>query len=55
MAKREQNLPAQDDLRVIYAKGDSMFPFIEDGQVLLVNPHDVTPKSNKVYFLCIDG
>ena len=51
---REQNLPAQDDLRVIYAKGDSMFPFIEDGQVLLVNPHDVTPKSNKVYFLCID-
>jgi Predicted transcriptional regulator len=52
---REQNLPAQDDLRVIYAKGDSMFPFIEDGQVLLVNPHDVTPKSNKVYFLCIDG
>lgn len=52
---REQNLPSQDDLRVIYAKGDSMFPFIEDGQVLLVNPHDITPKSNKVYFLCIDG
>lgn len=52
---REQNLPQQEDLRVIYAKGDSMFPFIEDGQVLLVNPHDTTPKSNKVYFLCIDG
>lgn len=52
---REQNLPTQDDLRVIYAKGDSMFPFIEDGQVLLVNPHDVIPKSNKVYFICIDG
>jgi len=51
---REQGLPTPDDLRVIYAKGESMYPFIEDGQVLLVNPHDVIPKSNKVYFLCID-
>lgn len=48
---REQGLPNPDDLRVIYAKGDSMYPSIEDGQVLLVNPHESTPKSNKVYFL----
>ncbi len=52
---REQGLPSPDDLRVIYAKGESMYPSIEDGQVLLVNPHETTPKSNKVYFLCIDG
>lgn len=52
---REQGLPNPDDLRVIYAKGESMYPTIEDGQVLLVNPHDIIPKSNKVYFLCIDG
>lgn len=51
---REQGLPNPDDLRVIYAKGESMYPSIEDGQVLLVNPHDNIPKSNKVYFLCID-
>lgn len=52
---REQGVPNPDDLRVIYAKGESMYPSIEDGQVLLVNPHDTTPKTGKVYFLCIDG
>lgn len=50
----DQNLPNGQDLRVIYAKGESMYPSIEDGQVLLVNPFDTTPKSNKVYFMCID-
>lgn len=51
----DQNLPNGQDLRVIYAKGESMYPSIEDGQVLLINPFETTPRSNKVYFICIDG
>lgn len=51
---KEHALPTGEDLRVIYAKGESMYPTIEDGQVLLINPHDLQPKSNKVYFICID-
>lgn len=44
-----------DKLVVIHAVGDSMYPSIEDGQVLLVDTSDLTPKSSKIYFLCIDG
>ena len=39
------------DLRVIYATGDSMYPSILDGDVLLVNVADVEPSSGKIYAL----
>lgn len=44
-----------DKLVIIHASGDSMYPSIEDGQVLLVDTNDITPKSSKIYFMCIDG
>lgn len=43
-----------DNLATIYAQGDSMSPTINDGQVLLVDITDVTPKSSKIYLICID-
>ena len=39
------------DLRVIYATGDSMYPSILDGDVLLVNVADQEPVSGKIYVL----
>lgn len=46
---------SEDNLATIYAQGDSMYPTISDGQVLLVDVTDTTPKSSKVYLICIDG
>lgn len=52
---RSINMPEEHHLAVIYASGDSNYPFIEDGQVLLVNTLDTNPISGKVYLICIDG
>lgn len=52
---KSMGLPDAHHLGVIYAQGDSNYPFIEDGQVLLVNSLDKIPKSGKVYLICIDG
>lgn len=40
-------------LSVIYAKGDSNYPTIEDGQVMLINHDDTTPRSGKLYLLLL--
>ena len=45
----------EDSLVVISAIGDSMYPTIENEQVLLVDTSDKIVKSSKIYFLCIDG
>lgn len=42
-------------LSVIYAKGDSNYPTIEDGQVMLINHDDTAPKSGKLYLMLLDG
>lgn len=52
---RSLNMPEAHHLAVIYASGDSNYPFIEDGQVLLVNTLETTPVSGKMYLICIDG
>lgn len=44
-----------EKLVVIHATGDSMYPTIEDGQVLLVDTSDTTPRNSKIYFMCIDN
>lgn len=46
---------SRDKLVVIHAVGDSMYPTIEDGQVLLVDTSDVEPRTSKIYFMCIDN
>ncbi|QOW46477.1 MULTISPECIES: S24 family peptidase [Acinetobacter] len=51
---KSQNLNIEK-LVVIHAIGDSMYPSVEDGQVLLVDTSDTIPKNSKIYFLCIDG
>lgn len=40
---------------VIYAKGDSMTPTIQDGEVLLVDYRQREAQGNRVYVLNIDG
>lgn len=45
----------KDKLVVIHAIGDSMYPTIEDGQVLLLDTSDITPRNSKIYFMCIDN
>lgn len=45
----------ENSLVVISAIGDSMYPTIENEQVLLVDTSDKIVKSSKIYFLCIDG
>lgn len=42
-------------LAVIHASGESMYPTIEDGQVLLLDTQDTTPKNAKIYLICIDN
>lgn len=44
-----------ENLATIYAQGDSMSPTIQDGQVLLIDTSEITPKSSKIYIICIDG
>ncbi len=45
----------EESLVVISAVGDSMYPTIENDQVLLVDANDKVVRSSKIYFLCIDG
>ena len=45
----------KEKLVVIHAIGDSMHPTIEDGQVLLIDTSDTTPRNSKIYFMCIDN
>ena len=45
----------KEKLVVIHAIGDSMYPTIEDGQVLLIDTSDTTPRNSKIYFMCIDN
>lgn len=45
----------EESLVVISAVGDSMYPTIENDQVLLVDTNDKVIRSSKIYFLCIDG
>lgn len=40
---------------VIYAKGDSMMPTINDGEVLLVDYRQKEPMSSRIYVLNTDG
>lgn len=40
---------------VIYAKGDSMAPTIQDGEVLLVDYRQTEPQGNRVYVLNVEG
>lgn len=45
--------PAQAS--VIYARGDSMAPTLNDGEVLLIDGRQTEPVSGKVYVIQIDG
>lgn len=44
-----------DRLAVIYGKGDSMLPTIKDGDALLVDTSDRTPKDGKIYVITYGG
>lgn len=46
---------APDKLAVIYGKGDSMLPTIKDGDALLVDTSDRTPKDGKIYVITYGG
>ena len=43
----------KEKLVVIHAIGDSMYLTIEDGQVLLIDTSDTTPRNSKIYFIRI--
>ena len=45
--------PAQAS--VIYARGDSMAPTLNDGEVMLIDGRLVDPQSGKVYVIAVDG
>lgn len=40
---------------VIYGKGESMSPTIEDGDAMLINMDDVIPKGDRIYLVMLDG
>lgn len=44
-----------DKLAVIYGKGDSMFPTIKDGDAILVDTSDRTPRDGKLYVITYNG
>lgn len=44
-----------ENLAVCHAVGNSMYPTIEEGQVLLVDVTETEPKSTKIYLIRIDG
>lgn len=51
--RRKQLRP--DKLAVIYGKGDSMFPTIKDGDAILVDTSDRTPRDGKLYVITYNG
>jgi phage repressor protein C with HTH and peptisase S24 domain len=44
-----------DKLAVIYGKGDSMQPTINDGDAILIDTSDKTPRDGKLYVITYDG
>lgn len=44
-----------DKLAVIYGKGDSMYPTIKDGDAILVDTSDRTPRDGKLYVITYNG
>lgn len=44
-----------DQLAVIYGKGDSMHPTIKDGDAILIDTSDKTPKDGHLYVITYDG
>jgi len=51
---RRKRLKA-DKLAVIYGKGESMQPTINDGDAILIDTSDKTPKDGKLYVITYDG
>lgn len=48
---REFGVP-ESAARIIYAKGGSMWPTIQDGCVVLINTNEREPREGKVYAIC---
>ena len=44
-----------DNLRVMYGKGDSMEPTIKDGDAILFDLADATPRNRMIYVLLLEG
>lgn len=44
-----------DKSSVIYARGDSMYPTLNDGEVLLIDNNQTEPLSSRVYVINVDG
>ena len=51
---RRKHLHAEK-LAVLYGKGDSMHPTIKDGDAILVDTSDRTPRDGKLYVITYDG
>lgn len=51
---RRKKLRAED-LAVLYGKGDSMAPTIEDGDAILFDTSDVKPRDGGLYVISYDG
>ncbi|WP_198019596.1 LexA family transcriptional regulator [Pseudogulbenkiania sp. MAI-1] len=43
-----------DNLKALYEKGDSMEPYLMDGDTVMVNIEDTQPKDGQVYAVCFD-
>ncbi|WP_271273803.1 S24 family peptidase [Aliamphritea hakodatensis] len=50
-----QNGLSPDHLSVVYVKGDSMTPKLEDGDMLLVNTAERRPVSGKIYAIAVEN
>lgn len=51
---RRKKLRAEK-LAVIYGKGDSMYPTIKDGDAILIDTSDTTPRDGKLYVITYNG
>lgn len=50
-----QNALSPDHLSVVYVKGDSMTPKLEDGDMLLINTAERRPVSGKIYAIAVEN
>lgn len=41
----------KENLEVIFAKGDSMFPSLEDGEAVLIDKSQTTPREGKIFLI----
>lgn len=41
-------------LKAMYVRGDSMQPYLEDGDTVMIDIEDTTPKDGAVYAVCFD-